>query len=219
MSTSAEDTAVGHPIPAVVDWVVGPLLVVVGLLAGAVGYALTEFASPAWAEELLAHATVRSSFLTEAERVEVLYNLGLWGGRGLLVTGLLVAVIGIAFLVHRRRVRDHEGVRPDAITTAVLGAVVTAVAMVVPFSPVLGGGVAGYFGGRDRRSGTVHGAYAGVLTAIPVAVLTGFLGWGTVAAGTPILGLIVLGSVAFSLLYTVGLSAAGGYLGVALTDD
>lgn len=211
--------AVERAIPSVVDWLVGALLVVVGLLAAAGGFVLADAVDRGWAEWAVSQSTMRGTLLTEAERVEAVYSLALWGGRGLVVTGLLVAVIGIGFLVHRRRVRATEAGRPDAISTAVLGAVVTAVTMMVPLSPLLGGGVAGYFGGVNRRSGATHGAYAGLLTAVPIAVLLGFLVWGTVAAGTPVVGLIMLGATAFSVLYAIGLSAAGGYLGVALGES
>lgn len=218
MST-ANDAAAGRSIPAVVDWLVGGLLVVVGLLATAGGYLVGEAVDRGWAEWAVGEMTMRSTFLSEAERVDTVYNLLVWGGRGLLVTGLLVAAVGVAFVVHRRRVRASEAGRPDAITTAVLGAVVTTVTMMVPLSPLLGGGVAGYFGGVDRRRGATRGAYAGVLTAVPLALVLGFLVWGTVVAGTPVIGLVMLGAAAFSVLYTVALSAAGGYLAVVIDES
>lgn len=219
MSTSVNDTAVGRTVPSVVDWLVGPLLVVVGVIASAVGYLLAAVADMEWSARLVAEMTVTSTFVAEQTLVETLYNLTLWGGRGLLATGVVMSLGGIAFLVHRRRVRSNHTAGPDTVTIATLGAAVTTVAMVFPLSPLLGGGVAGYFGGSNRREGATQGVYAGVVTAIPVAVLVGFLTWGTVAASAPVIGLVILVSFAFTVLFTVGLSAVGGYLGVALAED
>lgn len=219
MSTSVNDAGVGRPVPSVVDWLVGPLLVVVGLVGAAAGYIVAGFADMEWSAQLVSEMEVTSTIVTESTLAETVYNLTLWGGRGLIATGLVLAIGGIAFLLHRRRVRDRDATGPDTITIAVLGAVVTTVAMMVPLSPLLGGAVAGYFGGATRREGTRQGAYAGVVTAIPAAVLFAFLAWGTVAASASVIGVIMLAALVFSALYTVGLSAVGGYLGVALAED
>jgi hypothetical protein len=95
----------------------------------------------------------------------------------------------------------------------------------VPFSPILGGVTAGYFCGGRRWNGTKVGAYAGVAAAVPVVlVVLVFLG-GVLLAGAQFgaLSSLVVGiPVAFGLLvavvYLVGVSALGGYLGVLIGE-
>jgi hypothetical protein len=120
---------------------------------------------------------------------------------------------------------------PSTLVNALLGAVVGVVFGFIPFSTVLGGGVAGYLQGRDRRAGLRVGAIAGALMAIPF-VLVVVLGLGvftvvTVSSGAPgpstgiSIGAIVLvlGVVLVASLYTIGGAALGGYLGAYLKED
>jgi hypothetical protein len=112
----------------------------------------------------------------------------------------------------------------DTFVNAVLGAVATLVLTpLVPFAPVLGGLVAGYLEGRDRDAGLRVGAVSGAVALIPL-VLVGFfaanvflffvdvsMGPGWVMGGFGILALAFV--VVFAAVYTVGLSALGGWLG------
>ncbi|SFG57499.1 hypothetical protein SAMN04488063_2466 [Halopelagius inordinatus] len=111
--------------------------------------------------------------------------------------------------------------------SALLGALVSIVASFVPFSPVLGGGVAGYLYRGTREEGVKVGAVSGAIAAVPiVAVLTlvfAGLGLFTVIenafAGT-LLFVALLGiSVSVTLLLSAGLSALGGYVGVYLREE
>lgn len=110
---------------------------------------------------------------------------------------------------------------------AIVGAVVGAVLSFIPLSTVLGGIVAGFLEGPDEREGTVVGALAGAIAFLPIAAVAllvfGFLGLG-LAGGAPAGGVVFLsillgGAVLFLLLYTVGLSALGGYLGAFLARE
>ena len=109
----------------------------------------------------------------------------------------------------------------STLVNAFLGAVVSIVLAFLPFSPVLGGAVAGYL---ERRDGVRVGAISGAITALPlalvvvVAVLFGSL---FVIAPDPVVGggillvtAVTLLGVTLVALYTVVLSAVGGYLGV-----
>lgn len=95
---------------------------------------------------------------------------------------------------------------------ALIGAVVAVVFAFVPFSPLLGGAVAGYL--HCTRGPTV-GGLAGAFAAVPMVLLVAIVAFfvpipaGEVAAGVLLLGLVVAGVVA----YTVGLGAVGGSLG------
>jgi hypothetical protein len=120
----------------------------------------------------------------------------------------------------------------DTLTNALLGAAVTVVATFTGFAPLLGGAVAGYL---NRRDGPLVGALSGAIAAVPVLFLAVLLA--SMLAAVPVVGDMGIGlgmgpgligsmglvalvvAVAFFLVYTVGLGAIGGYLGVSLSED
>ena len=114
----------------------------------------------------------------------------------------------------------------STLVNAFLGAVVSIVLAFLPFSPVLGGGVAGYL---ERRDGVRVGAISGAITALPLTLLivVAVLFWSVfaiapepaVAGGLLFLTLAILVGVVVVALYTVVLSAAGGYLGVYVYEE
>lgn len=116
----------------------------------------------------------------------------------------------------------------DTLLNAVIGAIASIVLSFVPLSPVLGGAVAGYLQGGTRSDGLRVGAISGVfgllVGAVFFAIALFFLGIFAVGAGAPralpALGvlLLVVGTV-ISALYTVGLSAIGGWLGNYIKYD
>jgi hypothetical protein len=109
----------------------------------------------------------------------------------------------------------------DTLLNAVIGGIASIVLSFIPLSPVLGGAIAGYLEGGDRSTGLRIGVYAGIVAAIPLALfliaaitIFGFFlaippGGGEGAA----ILVIFLVVVVFMALYTVGLSAVGGWLG------
>jgi len=112
----------------------------------------------------------------------------------------------------------------DTLVNALVGGIAAVVLSFVPFSPVLGGAVAGYLQGGTRNDGLWVGVYAGVVAGIPIVLggvgfllLWGFmlLGYGTPGAGGGLAVFLVfaLGGLVVGALYTVGLSALGGWLG------
>jgi hypothetical protein len=105
---------------------------------------------------------------------------------------------------------------------ALLGAVVTIVLSFVPFSPVLGGGVAGFLQGTDRRAGLRVGAVSGAVASIPILlVLLAIAAFvpvgvavGDVGLGLPILAILILLTMfVLTIVYGAGLGALGGYVG------
>ncbi|WP_262178087.1 DUF5518 domain-containing protein [Haloarcula laminariae] len=110
----------------------------------------------------------------------------------------------------------------DTLLNAVIGAVASAVLGFVPFSPVLGGAIAGYLQGGTRSDGLRVGAISGVLGLFVGAVFFGlfFVLFGAYLFGVgapPLfshfaLFVLAIGAI-LSALYTVGLSALGGWLG------
>jgi hypothetical protein len=114
------------------------------------------------------------------------------------------------------RLRGRDGVTVDAV----YGAVVTVVLSFIPFSSVLGGGVAGFRQECGYLRGGGVGLLAGILAAIPLVALfvpalwiAGSLGFG-VAPSSPAYDVFLALVGVFFLVYTVGFSALGGVVGV-----
>lgn len=110
----------------------------------------------------------------------------------------------------------------DTLVNALIGAVVTVVTVfLVPFSPVLGGAVAGYLQGGDNDDGLKVGALSGVIALVPVLLLAPLVLFFFVIEPFFALAMLVLSLffVAFLAAYTVGLSALGGIVGVYLKDE
>ncbi len=115
----------------------------------------------------------------------------------------------------------------DFWVNALIGAVVTVVLSVLPFSPLLGGGVAGYLQKGDDRTGVRVGALSGAFAAIPVVallvLLLGGLAVVSIASSSVRSGILFwflfLTITFITLLYTVGLSAVGGFVGAALARE
>ena len=109
----------------------------------------------------------------------------------------------------------------DTLLNAVIGGIASIVLSFIPLSPVLGGAIAGYLEGGDRNTGLRIGVYAGIVAAVPLALflVAAIAIFGSVLAigpgggeGAAIL-VVFLVVVVFMALYTVGLSAFGGWLG------
>lgn len=114
------------------------------------------------------------------------------------------------------------------IVNALIGAVVGIVLSFIPFSTVVGGAAAGFLEGPDGREGALAGALAGLIAFVPVAAIAfvalGVFGFALGAAALPVEGfafvaLAVLTFATLVFLYTVGLSALGGYLGAFLARE
>jgi hypothetical protein len=113
----------------------------------------------------------------------------------------------------------------DTLTNALIGAVVIFITTpIIPFAPLAGGAVSGYFEGRDTDGGIKVGAIAGLISIIPLLLIFVLLGnlfaFIVAAGGAGIpsvvggLGVAVLVAVFVGLLfYVVLLSAIGGWIG------
>ena len=111
--------------------------------------------------------------------------------------------------------------RDSAPFAALAGAIVTLVLSVIPFSPVVGGAVAAVRYDRGYAAGLGVGALAGVVAAVPLAVLLVPAVWlvsylGFFGPSSPAYGVFVALVAGLFLAYTVGGSAVGGIVGVAL---
>lgn len=123
--------------------------------------------------------------------------------------------------------RPFESYRStNSALNALLGGVVSILVAFVPFSPLVGGFVAGYLHDADRSAAVRVGALAGLVALLPLLLAGGFVLLfvvGGVAVGAPRASLLFLAFVVVAgvvaILYTVGLSAAGGYLGAIVAED
>lgn len=123
--------------------------------------------------------------------------------------------------------RRSGGERSRSIwVDALVGAVVTVITAFIPFSPVLGGGVAGYLHRGGDREALRVGALAGLLASVPLlAILSlvflvlfvGIVVSGEVAAPLFVVAVLLIIAL-FVVAYTVVLSAVGGVVGRALAD-
>lgn len=115
----------------------------------------------------------------------------------------------------------------DTLLNAAIGAVATIVLTILPFSPVLGGALAGYLQRGEYADGAKVGAISGAFAAIPVALIIMLVAafFTIVPAGSGHLGIGVFFSFIFVfallvvMVYTVGLGALGGVIGIALADE
>jgi hypothetical protein len=104
---------------------------------------------------------------------------------------------------------------PSPVLNAIIGGVAGILLAFIPLSPVLGGGIAGYLQRGPREAGLKVGAGAGLVMLLPYVLLM-LLGLGGTPAAFGVFALLLIGMMA---LYTVGLSALGGYLGVYVYEE
>lgn len=112
-------------------------------------------------------------------------------------------------------------------TNVAIGAAITIGLSFTGFSPLLGGGVAGYLQKESPERGAKVGAISGVIATIPIFLvlflgLVLFAGIPATSIGAPGgLGLAVISLLVLPMLvvWFVGLSAVGGYLGGYIHTD
>lgn len=107
---------------------------------------------------------------------------------------------------------------------ALIGAAVTVFGSFIPFSPILGGGVAGYLQKGSLEDGVTVGTLSGVFAAVLFGALGAlflvpfaFLGLFGARGGPPMAMFVLMGFV--WLFYTVVLSVLGGAIGVYLSEE
>jgi hypothetical protein len=212
-------------VSGVVDWLVGGGLVLVGLAVALVGGAVYLLTDRALLADLVADGTIESGSLSPAELVDFSVPFAGWLGIGLGLTGLVLAVGGVAFVASRRRTRRTAAAEGRTAGTfganAVYGAAATVVLSFVPASAALGGALAAYLQNDRERSGAKIGAVSGLVASVPVVLLVTFVFVGVVAGlaaiGESALGLVLVGVGLFALavvaLFNAGLGAVGGIVG------
>lgn len=106
----------------------------------------------------------------------------------------------------------------NTLINGLIGAVVTVLLSFTVVSPIVGGAVSGYL---EKTDGVRVGAISGGIAILPLLLLgVLFLGLFTTGLMPVAVGLLfVLFVFVFGVVWTAGLSALGGYLGVYLRDE
>jgi len=220
--------ALGHPLPAVVDWLAAAVVALTGaafLVGGTVlGLVVDRDMLAEGIESGEITVVVFERDLTQAEMLEFTLDVVRWTGWGLLAAGLGLLAVAVWFVVVRHRARARAG--PDeAVGTfwahAVYGAVASAVLSFVPFSEAVGGGLSGYLdayrGGNPTAAGAVSGLLAVVAPLVVLAGVTVGLFAGLSSVGESELGVLTSAAMVFVALlvvaYGAGLGALGGFVG------
>lgn len=216
-------------VPGVLDWVLGGLVLLGGLLFTLGGIVLFIVPDRARIEEVVAADDFQIEGMTEPEFVELVTTLLPWLAAGLMLTGLAMTVLGVAYVVHRRRVRERAAAGEPTSNFpahALLGAVVSALTSFIPLSPLIGGGLAGYLERGDSERTISVGAASAVVMSAPAIVVglfvaaglaAGFATIGDGGTGSMVAVLVIVGGLV-SLGITAGLGAAGGWLGGKLAE-
>lgn len=222
------------PLPAYVDWIVGAIIAFGGLALTVGGSALTFVVDRGLLAEGVESGQITivvvERELSEAEMLDVTAAVVNWTGIGLLVTGIALVLFAIGYVVVRHRAQQQADDGETAATYrsyAVLGAVATAVLSFIPFSPVAGGGLAGYLGHQQTGRSVGIGGLAGFLAMLPALSILLFVsagiysGLSAVQAGG--LGIVAVSAMLFAFLfaavYGAGLGAFGGFLGGRIADE
>ncbi|MFB6152438.1 MAG: DUF5518 domain-containing protein [Haloarculaceae archaeon] len=227
-------TGIGRPVPEFVDWVAAAVIAVGGL-ALTVGGSTLAFVVD---RDLVAESVESGEItvvvferdLTETEMVDFTLEVVSWTGIGLLVTGVALVVFAAGYVVARRRAHRRTAAGESAGSFrahAVLGAVTSAVLSFVPFSPVVGSGIAGYLQHREGGRSVSVGALSGFLAVAPAIAIVVFVTVGIYAGlsavGESGLGMVTAASMLLVLLfvaaYGAGLGAVGGFAGGRIAAD
>jgi hypothetical protein len=113
----------------------------------------------------------------------------------------------------------------NTLINALIGALVTGIlAWFVPLAPLVGGAATAYLERADKNTGVRTGALSGAIALLPLALvgvgIVAFVGLFTFdPVGTTISVLAVGFALLAGVLYVVGLSALGGYLGAYLATE
>lgn len=219
--------------PLFVDWILGGLVVLTGLSAVVGGGMLRLFVDRSVLVEEIDAGTITVTLgttdLTDAETLEVTEAVVRWSEIGLLVTGAILVLAGLAYIIVRHRAHRRATAEEPASsygTVAVIGAFFTAVLSFIPISPVFGGAIAGYLertsSGRSVSVGALAGLLPALLTvAVTLFILGGFIA-GLLAIGEGtwaiVVGAVLLLAALFVAIVSAVLGALGGYVGGRLAD-
>lgn len=212
------------PVPGVVDWILGLLAGMFGLVLTVVGVGLYTRVDRAMIREAVLEENVEPNGLTQLELVDAAGPFVDALAVGLGVTGLafvgFAAVYVYARRQTRRRVSREGGTTATFVSCTVYGA--SAGTLVSSIIPGLGTLVGGAIGASlcDGDSSVRVGAATGLLSFAVTLPLLVSLGVGAVAGGAAIselgggasiAGLVIVSGLV-GMAFSTGVGAVGGYL-------
>lgn len=215
VSNETSDTSVR----ATIDIVVGVLLVFVGIAGVVSGGMISVLADRDEIAALVEDEVLVADGISDADLIELIHGLLLWGGFALSAAGAVILLGTIAFVALRWRSHRHGRPYGSLYADGVVGAVVTLVTSFVPFSPLVGGIAAGYLSHGDRWHGARVGVVVGLLVAIPVIVFGAVLAAGYADIGLVWASLIVVFVAVTTGIMTLLFAAVGGYVGGYLRTE
>jgi hypothetical protein len=222
------ESTIGRQIPEFVDWLAAAVIAVSGMALTVGGSTLTFVVDRDLLAEGIESGTITvvvfERDLTEAEMLDFTVEVVFWTGIGLLVTGVGLVLFAIGYVVARHRAHRQAGDGESAgsyRSYAVLGAVASAVLSFVPFSPVIGSGLAGYFEHFGTGRTVSVGALSGFLSVLPGLSILVFVTVGIFAGLSDVqasdVGIVAAVAMLLVLLfvaaYGAGLGALGGFAG------
>lgn len=210
------------PVPMVLDWVIGILTGIVGLLMTALGIGIYARVDRAMIVDAVDAEATELEGITRADFITAAEPFVDWFAAGLAVTGLVALGAAAAFVYKRRgtraRVARDGGTTATFWACAVYGAVVTVLVSFIPGSAAAGGGAAAYLhnGDSSTRLGAVSGLVGTALTVpmlvfLSIGFLAGASAIGQLGGGVALVVLLVVGTVVATAI-NAGLGALGGYL-------
>lgn len=217
------------PVSGTLDWLLGAVLGVIGIVLSAVGIFIYTQVDRASIADVVAQDDVQLNGLSQSEFVTAADPFVDWLAAGIVLTGLISVVGAVAFVVARRRTRRQVAREGGTTTTfwacAVYGgALTTVISFVIPFVSSIGGGAgAAYL--RNGGSSARTGAAAGIIGTVLMLPLLAFLGIGVIAGGEAIgesaggvfFAAIIVGGGLITVAINAGLGALGGALSARLT--
>lgn len=217
------------PVPGVVDWLLGAVLGVIGLVMSAVGILIYAEVDRASIADAVAQEDVQVNGLTKSEFVTAADPFVDWLAVGIGLTGFITVIGAVWFVFARRRTRKQVSKEGGTTATfwgcAVYGGALTAlISSVIPFVSGIGGGAGAAYlhdGDSHARTGAAAGAIGSVLM-IPflVCLAIGMVAGGEAidesAAGVFFAALITGGGLIAGAI-SAGLGALGGVLAGRLT--
>jgi len=226
---SPSERSAGSSVPAWVDYLVGGVVGLVGLLLLGVGALLTTILNRSVITNLVREGIVEAP-LTEAELNDLAVPTTYWSGIGLVLVGLVVLAVAVAYVYYQRQSQRRSGARGRVSNfwpNAVAGAVAALVFSFVPFAQAVGGAIAGYLEHDGSGDSTRAGAASGAIGAAPALLVAPFvlagiaIGADAIGDGglTVFAGGIVVAGVLFGAVVGTILGAIGGYAGGYVASD
>lgn len=224
-SGSAGATRRSREIPRIAELGASAVFVVGGLVLLLGGVSLLLFADRSLLTELAAADLLKPDQLSDAVLVDLSLALTTWGGWGLILSGAGMVAGGIGFAMVTRDEPGEESGDPTQMVSIVLGGAAGILLAFIPFSPAIGGGIAGYVGPPGQ--GLATGSGAGLLAVLPglvpgVFLAIGFVIEAPVTASGPdvtVLGVLLAGGLLLGAVVGIIIGGVGGYVGDRLAEE